>query len=147
MLKKNAKNVNGNETQYWAVDRKAFLESQPDQFYNRETYEILPGGIVYESKRPNPCGPALVDLSATNRFSVQIIALTDAANVYTASISQQPRTVDKRTKITLSFIRDLSATVHFSFLDFLIPTTMWLTPKQNLRECANPVQSASTKSL
>ena len=56
------------------------------------------------------------DLSNSGKFAVQIIALADAANVYTAPISQQPRTVDKLTKITMSFIRDLVATAHFSFL-------------------------------
>ena len=104
-------------TQSWAADREVFLESQTAQFYNRETNEISSGGMVYDSNLSKPCGPPLGDLSLSNRFDVQIIALADASNVYTATISQQPRTVDKLTKITLSTIRDLSATFHFSFLD------------------------------
>ena len=67
---------------------------------------------IYESDMAKPCGPPLQGLSVSSRFSVQIIALADAATT-----SQQPRTVDKITKITHSFIRDLSDTVHFSFHD------------------------------
>ena len=100
-----------------AIDHKVCLGTQTPQFYNRDTQGLISDGAIYETDLVKPDGPMRNDLSVTNRFDVQIIALVDAANVYIATISQQPRTVDKLTKITPPFIRDLSAAVAFSFLD------------------------------
>ena len=51
------------------------------------------------------------------RRPIQIIALADAANVYSSVINTQPRSIGKLTKIALAFLRDVAATVRYSFLD------------------------------
>ena len=48
---------------------------------------------------------------------LKIIALTDSATAFASVANIQPRSVDKLTKLTLVFQRDISARVFFSFVD------------------------------
>ena len=104
-----------NET--WMIDRERFVETAECCFAHRSSNDILPGGYIYmhEGSNPKPVGPNKEVESKYARFAIQVIALTDCANVYTSAITQQPRTVGKLAKITLSFIRDLADSVHFRF--------------------------------
>ena len=103
----------------WIIDRDLFALTSECQWYNRQTHEWVSGGAIYQKRESNvkPEGPDAKNLLKRAKYTIQVIALTDSANVYTAEITQQPRTVDKLTNITLSFIRDLASTVHCSFLD------------------------------
>ena len=61
------------------------------------------------------CHPELNRI--TTQSDLKIIGLCDCANVFAAVSNWQPRSQDKLTMISLSFIRDHLQIVNFSFLD------------------------------
>ena len=103
----------------WSIDHELFMSTQECKLVNRDRNKWLDGGAIYQQSNGNikPDLKTSMNVSKYASIMIQIISLTDSANVYTSAITLQPRTVDKLTKITLSFIRDLVSTVHFSFLD------------------------------
>ena len=48
---------------------------------------------------------------------IKVIGLTDSANAFSAISNIQPKSVGKLTKISLAFLRDISAEAHMSFID------------------------------
>ena len=65
--------------------------------------------------RPVVCHPEM--RSAFKESALKIIGLCDSANVFSAVSNWQPRSQDKLTQISLSFIRDYIQIINFSFLD------------------------------
>ena len=55
--------------------------------------------------------------SIADKSPMKVIGLTDSANAFSAISNIQPKSVDKLTKISLAFLRDISAEAHMSFID------------------------------
>ena len=103
----------------WAdsqISHNCFFETGECKIQDWSDGRIYSDGEVYK-KRTDDLNDN-VRLGKSNRATEQleIIALDDCANVFTSAVSLQPRTRGKLAKITLSFIRDLVGSVHFSYL-------------------------------
>ena len=58
------------------------------------------------------------DIAFTNdKPPTQSIALCDAAHVFASVSNMQQKSIDNLAKISLSFLRDICAEIHFSYLD------------------------------